>query len=138
MSLVARSPLASGALAETWSEGIPFHRKDWRRKVFRSALLQQTLCRIEMLKKFADPTIPFAQFALRFCLSHPAISAVIPGIRNVENAQCDITALAQEKLPQDILDQITHLWDEEFRFNVRTSIGEEGEGERRVFSQYST
>ena len=31
-----------------------------------------------------------------------------------------------------LLDQIARLWNEDFRFNVRTSICEEGEGERRV------
>lgn len=131
VSLIARSPLASGALAGGWNEGMKFHRKDWRRRVFSGELFQQTFRRVQMIKACADPTIPLAQFALRFCLSHPAISAVIPGMRNVEQVQCNITTLVQESLSQEVLDQITHLWHEEFHLNVRTSIGEEGEGERR-------
>ncbi len=132
VSIIARSPLASGALAEEWQPGMQFHRKDWRRRVFRGDLLQQTLRRVEMVKTLVDPTLPLAQFALRFCLSHPAIAATIPGIREASHASCNIEVLTQETLPQSILDQITRLWNEDFRFNVRTSIGEEGEGERRI------
>lgn len=133
-SLVARSPLASGALAEEWFAGTRFHRRDWRRRVFRDDLFQQTIHRIAQIKALADPAFPLAQFALRFCLSHPAISAVIPGIRSREQARCDLAVLALEPLPPQVLAEITRLWHEAFRFNVRTSIGEEGEGERRKAS----
>lgn len=132
VSILGRSPLASGALAEGWHEGTRFHRRDWRRRVFRGELFQQTLRRVKMVNQLIDPTIPLAQFALRFCLSHPAISAVISGIRETSHARCNLAALEQESLPQDTLDQIALLWQEEFRFHVRTSIGEEGEGERRI------
>lgn len=132
VSIIARSPLASGALAEEWFEGIRFHRNDWRRRVFRGDLFQQTLHRVRMVKVLADPSIPLAQFALRFCLSHSTISAAIPGIRDVSHAKCNLAVLEQERLPQDTLDQIANLWHEELRFNVRTSVGEEGEGERRI------
>jgi aryl-alcohol dehydrogenase-like predicted oxidoreductase len=132
VSIIARSPLASGALAENWHEGMRFHRRDWRRRVFRGELLQQTLRRVEMIRALVDPTISLAQFALRFCLSHPAVSTVISGIRNASHAQCNLAVLEQEALPQSILSQIARLWEEEFRFNVRTSVGEEGEGERRI------
>lgn len=129
VSIIARSPLASGALAGGWYEGMRFHRQDWRRRVFRGDFFQQTLYRIEMVKALVDAAIPLAQSALRFCLSHPAISTVIPGIRDTSHARCNLTVLEQEALPQDTLDQITRLWNKELRFNVRTSIGEEGEGD---------
>jgi aryl-alcohol dehydrogenase-like predicted oxidoreductase len=132
ISVIARSPLASGALAEDWSEETHFHRKDWRRRVFRGDLLLQTMRRVEMIKALVDSSLPLAQFALRFCLSHPAISAVIPGIREKSHARCNLTVLEQEVLSQDTLNRITKLWHEEFHFNVRTSIGEEGEGEHRI------
>jgi aryl-alcohol dehydrogenase-like predicted oxidoreductase len=132
VSIIARSPLASGALAKNWHEGMRFHRQDWRRRVFRGELLQQTLHRVEVIKDFADPSLPLAQFALRFCLSHPAIAAVVAGIRDASHARCNLAVLEQEPLPYEILDQIALLWEKEFRFNVRTSIGEEGERERRI------
>jgi aryl-alcohol dehydrogenase-like predicted oxidoreductase len=135
VSLIARSPLASGALAEEWTENTRFHRRDWRRRVFRDELFEQTIHRVARIKAMADPEFPLAQFALRFCLSHSAVSAVIPGIRTAEQAQCNLMVLAQGQLPQETRDQIACLWSEELRFNVRTSIGEEGEGERRKEAQ---
>jgi aryl-alcohol dehydrogenase-like predicted oxidoreductase len=114
-----------------------FHRQDWRRRVFRDDLFQQTIRRVALVKALADPRVPLAQFALRFCLSHPAISAVIPGIRNADQARCNLAVLEQGGLPQEILNQIAHLWNELLRFNVRISIGEEGEGDHRLSSQSS-
>ena len=100
--------------------------------MFRGDLLQQTVRRVAMIKVLVNPPLPLAQFALRFCLSHPAISAVIPGIREKNHAQCDLAVLEQDALSQETLDQIAALWNDEFCFNVRTSIGEEGEGEKRI------
>ncbi|GHO65088.1 aldo/keto reductase [Ktedonobacter sp. SOSP1-52] len=128
ISVIARSPLASGALTGTWHEGMKFHRQDWRRRVFRGELWRQTLQRVAHLQDRLDTSLPLAQIALRFCLSHPAITAVIPGIRAVEQARCNLAVLHQEPLSQEALAIISALWKEEFRYHVRVSIGEEGEG----------
>ncbi len=128
VSIIARTPLASGALAGTWHEGMKFHRRDWRRRVFRDELLQQTLKRVAQVQSLIDPTLVLAQVALRFCLSHPAVTAVIPGIRSAEQAACNLAVLEQEPLSQEILDEIAELWHRELSLNVRTSVGEEGEG----------
>ncbi len=128
VSIIARTPLASGALAGSWYEGMKFHRDDWRRRVFRGDLLRQTVQRVAEVKSLVESMAPLAQIALRFCLGHPAVSCVIPGVRSPEQVQCNLASSVKEPLPQQIQDHITHLWCEEFQFNVRTSIGEEGEG----------
>ncbi|MBV9688248.1 MAG: aldo/keto reductase [Ktedonobacteraceae bacterium] len=128
VSVIARSPLASGALGGTWHEGKTFHRSDWRRRVFRGDLLAQTLQRVHRLQSLIESNIPLAHVAIRFCLSHPAIAAVIPGIRNPEQAVCNFAVLEQGPLPQALLECIACLWQEEFQYDVRTSIGKEGEG----------
>ena len=89
-----------------------------------------------MVKALADPAIPLAQFALRFCLSHPAISSVIAGIRDAGQARCNLAVPDQDRLLQETLAQLACLWEDELCFNVRTSIGEEGEGERRWKSPF--
>jgi aryl-alcohol dehydrogenase-like predicted oxidoreductase len=66
--------------------------------------------------------------ALRFCLSHPAVTTVIPGVRRVEQVQCNLAALECEPLSQDMLQRLTEVWQQEMSEHVRTSIGEEGEG----------
>lgn len=136
ISIIARSPLASGALTGEWYDGMRFHRRDWRRRVFRDDLLQQTLQKVALLKTLADPATPLAQFSLRFCLSHPAVSSVIVGIREISHAACNMAVLTQNNLTQDQLAQIAQFWEETLCFNVRTSIGEVDEGERRKSCTY--
>ncbi|WP_220202434.1 aldo/keto reductase [Reticulibacter mediterranei] len=134
VSIIARTPLASGSLAGDWYNGMKFPRDDWRRRVFRNDLLQQTLQRVAKIRSLVDPSFPLAQIALRFCLSHPAVTAVIPGVRNVDQVHCNLAVLEQDPLPHTLLEQIDSLWHEEFHENVRTSVGEEGEGEKRLAS----
>jgi aryl-alcohol dehydrogenase-like predicted oxidoreductase len=128
VSIIARTPLASGALTGHWHEDMKFHRDDWRRRVFRGDLLTQTVHRVDQVKSLVDSTEPLAQIALRFCLSHPAVTTVIPGVRTAEQVRCDLGACEQGPFSQQLQDQLTRLWNEEFQFHVRTSIGEAGEG----------
>jgi aryl-alcohol dehydrogenase-like predicted oxidoreductase len=128
VSIIARTPLASGALSGHWHEGLKFHRNDWRRRVFRGELLKQTVQRVDRVKPFVESMATLAQIALRFCLSHPAVTTVIPGVRTAEQVRCDLSASERGPLPQQIQDHIARLWSEEFQWNVRTSIGEAGEG----------
>jgi aryl-alcohol dehydrogenase-like predicted oxidoreductase len=125
VSVIARSPLASGALSGTWYEGMKFHKDDWRRRVFRDDLLRQAVQRVSRLKSLVETTEPLVHFALRFCLSHPAVTAVIPGVRSADQAACNLAVLEQGSLPQETLSQIAVLWQEEFHHDVRTSIGGE-------------
>ena len=131
-SLIARSPLASEALAGSWDERVKFPRGDWRRHVFRGEALQRTVRRVNRVKALVGPDASLAQVALRFCLSQPAITAAIPGVQNAQQVRCDLAVIEQGPLSQELLDQIALLWREDFCHNVRTSVGEEGEGELRV------
>jgi aryl-alcohol dehydrogenase-like predicted oxidoreductase len=128
VSIIARTPLASGALAGHWHEGMRFHRDDWRRRVFRGELLKRTIQRVDNVKSFVEPRGPLAHIALRFCLSHPVVTTVIPGVRTVEQVRCNLAASDQGPLSQQVRDHMTRLWVEEFQYNVRTSIGEVEEG----------
>ncbi len=128
VSIIARTPLASGALTGRWYAGMKFHRQDWRKRVFRGELLQQTLQRVARIQSLIDPTQPLAQLALRFCLSHPAVTTVIPGVRSAEQVEHNLMAREGGSLPQEMLDKLTQVWQQEMYDGVRTSIGEEVEG----------
>jgi aryl-alcohol dehydrogenase-like predicted oxidoreductase len=60
VSIIARTPLASGALAGSWYEGMKFHRDDWRRRVFRGDLLRQTVQRVAEVQSLVESTAPLA------------------------------------------------------------------------------
>jgi aryl-alcohol dehydrogenase-like predicted oxidoreductase len=116
VSIIARTPLASGALAGHWHESMKFHRDDWRRRVFRGELLTQTVHRVDQLKSLVDSMEPLAHIALRFCLSHPAATTVIPGVRTVEQVRCNLAASEQGQLPQQLQECLTRLWNDEFHY----------------------
>lgn len=132
VSIIARTPLASGALAGHWHQAMKFHRADWRRRVFCGEVLERTVQRISQVKALFEPIASLAQIALRFCLSHPAVTTVIPGVRSSEQVTCNLAASEQGPLLPEQLDQISRLWREEFQQNVRTSIGEEEIGRAHV------
>ena len=105
-----------------------FHRADWRRRVFRGEVLERTVQRVSQVRALFEPGVALAQVALRFCLSHPAVSTVIPGVRTAEQVVCNLAASEQGALLPEQLEQIGRLWRKELHQQVRTSIGEEGEG----------
>ena len=130
-SILARSSLASEALSGLWDEQTKFPRRDWRRRVFQGETLARTVRRVNRLKALFEPNASLAQIALRFCLSHPAVTAVIPGVRNAQQVRCNLAVQEQGPLPQELLNQIAVLWQEDFRHHVRTSVGEKDEDEQR-------
>ena len=55
------------------------------------------------------------QFALRFCLSHPAVSTVIPGMRMPVHVGSNVAASDKGPLPPDILEKLRkHRWVRNF------------------------
>lgn len=43
---------------------------------------------------------------MRFILSHPAVSTIIPGMRKLSNVEANIAASDAEPLPQDLYQQL--------------------------------
>jgi aryl-alcohol dehydrogenase-like predicted oxidoreductase len=56
-----------------------------------------------------------AEIALRYILSHPAVSTVIPGMRSVRNVERNMAAGDGEGLPEDQVRLLkNHRWDRNF------------------------
>ena len=56
-----------------------------------------------------------AQTALRFCLSHPAVSSVIPGMRRLKTVESSMQASALGPLSDDVLAIVRrHRWQRNF------------------------
>ena len=71
-----------------------FPAGDFRDWYFRGDRKQQVVEHVEPLRKdLAGANL--ADIALRFCLSHPAVSTVIPGMRTVRHAESN-TALSDQ------------------------------------------
>ena len=91
--LIVRVPLMEGALAGKFTGATTFHEDDFRAEYFGGNKLAATVERVEKLRAVAAeiaPGMPLAELALRFTLSHPAVSTVIPGIRTVAQAEANV------------------------------------------------
>jgi len=96
IGVLARVPLDEGALTGTITPDSVFDPHEFRAFYFRGERKKEVYERVLYLKedlKNAGVTEPLASTALRFCLSHPAVSTVIPGMRRVRNVifNCDVS-----------------------------------------------
>jgi aryl-alcohol dehydrogenase-like predicted oxidoreductase len=69
-------------------------------------------------KLTADLGIPAEQLpelALRFCLSHPAVSSVIPGMRSIRNVEMNCAVSDKGPLDEKTLEKLKHhAWKKNF------------------------
>lgn len=91
LGVLARVPLASGFLSGKYAAGVHFPSTDVR-EVFMKAEQERTLAEVEKVKAEVPAAVPMAQWALAWCLRHPAITAVIPGCKNVEQVRSNAAA----------------------------------------------
>lgn len=82
VAVIARSPILAGALSQQIRADIPFQEGDWRRDYFYPEHLEETRRRAAALEALVrPPDQSLADLALRFALSHPAVSTVAVGMR---------------------------------------------------------
>jgi aryl-alcohol dehydrogenase-like predicted oxidoreductase len=114
--VLARVPLDEGGLTGTITEDTQFVPGEFRESYFRGDRKRQVLGRVEALKKDLEGvpgTLP--EIALRFCLSQPAVTTVIPGMRRVATVESSCRAAAGGKLDERTLAILKrHEWDRNF------------------------
>lgn len=97
LGVLARVPLASGYLSGKYKPGAKFARNDVRHR--HDA--EETADKLRLVEKIQQEEVPegvnMAQWALAWCLKHPAVTTVIPGCKNVE--QVESNAGAADLLP---------------------------------------
>ena len=100
VGVIARSPLYFGALAPSPEAGMrDFPPEDWRSDYFFDAHRNETEERAQRLvREVEPPDRSLSDLALRFCLSHPAVSTVAVGMRTREHVEANIEALRRGPL----------------------------------------
>jgi aryl-alcohol dehydrogenase-like predicted oxidoreductase len=113
VGVLARVPLDEGGLTGRIDEATVFETGDFRAWYFRGDRKQQVAERIAKLRdSLGDADLPST--ALRFCLSHPAVSSVIPGMRSRRHAEANC-ATSGQPLPEETLAILRrHSWDRNF------------------------
>jgi len=116
IGVIARVPLDEGGLTGAITPGTAFPAGDWRSRYFGGQRKRQVWERAERLKQaLSDAHGTLAQLALRFCLSHPAVSTVIPGMRSLRNVESSCAVSDIGPLPESVLAELqNHVWIRNF------------------------
>ena len=115
IGILARVPLDEGALSGHFSESTTFPAGDFREWYFRGDRKKQVVEHVDALRRDLGEAASIPDTALRFCLSHPAVSSVIPGMRTRRHVESN-TALSQAgALPAETLSLLKrHAWDRNY------------------------
>lgn len=99
LGILARVPLASGLLSGKYRADAAFPAQDWR-STLDADKLRRDLAEVERIRQSELPAgMAMAQWALAWCLRHPAVSTVIPGCMNPAQVAANAAA-AELELPR--------------------------------------
>ena len=116
IGILARVPLDEGALSGTITEISSFPAGDFREYYFRGAdRKKQVVEHVDALRRDLGEGVSLPDTALRFCLSHPAVSSVIPGMRSRRHVESNGAQSDLGALPAATLATLQrHAWDRNF------------------------
>jgi aryl-alcohol dehydrogenase-like predicted oxidoreductase len=90
VGIIVRVVFDEGSLTGRFTPETTFAPDDFRTNYFAGDRLERAVNRAEKIKAdIADTGLTLAQVALKFALMHPAVSTVIPGIRNIAQAEAN-------------------------------------------------
>lgn len=123
VGIIARVPLASGLLSGKYDENTTFAENDHRTynrhgeafdvgETFSGVDFATGLEAVRRLAPLVPEGATMAQFALRWIIDQPGVSAVIPGARNAEQARGNAAAAELAPLTPEVLEQIAAVYDE--------------------------
>ena len=111
IGVMIRGPLAKGLLSGRYDKATKFTdsiRATWHADDKAQAKYEADIDRVEKLKAFASPGEEMVQMALRYVISHPAVSVVIPGAKSAEQAAMNASA-GSEILSDDLVAKLREL-----------------------------
>ena len=117
VGVIARVPFDEGSLTGRITEHSSFPDGDFRNNYFRGDRKKQVSERVKAMVADLGLERPehLAEVAMRFCLSAPAVSTVIPGMRSISSVNGNMVASGQGPLPQNTLEILRgYRWNRNF------------------------
>ena len=112
VAVIARVPFDEGTLTGTLTLDSKWPDGDWRNTYFVPENLKSSLEHADALKPLIPAGMTMPDMAMRFCLSNPDVSTVIPGMRKIKNVEANIASSDAGPLSADLLSQLKpHRWD---------------------------
>ncbi|WP_296080268.1 aldo/keto reductase [uncultured Agrobacterium sp.] len=129
VGVIVRVPLASGMLTGKMGKDSKFAADDHRNfnrhgeafdvgETFSGVPYDVALDAVEQLRVLVPDNATMAQFALRWILMEDAVSVVIPGAKNRDQAIANAAASGVAAIPAEIMDQVRTLYREKIAPHV--------------------
>ncbi len=116
IGVIARVPLDEGGLTGKIDVFTQFEPGDFRAGYFKGDRKNQVAERVAAIQhdlEIREDALP--EVALRFCLSHPAVTSVIPGMRSRANVAFNCSIPGKGPLPEKVLAVLRrHAWERNF------------------------
>jgi aryl-alcohol dehydrogenase-like predicted oxidoreductase len=130
VAVIVRLPLASGLLAGKYTAGTTFPPQDHRTynrdgaafnvgETFAGLPFETGVGLVEKLRPLVPAGYTMAEFAVRWCLDHPAVTTVIPGARTPAQARANAAAADRPPLPPELHARLGAFFRAEVRPHVR-------------------
>jgi aryl-alcohol dehydrogenase-like predicted oxidoreductase len=116
VGILARVPLDEGGLTGKINENTRFPEGDFREWYFRGAdRKRQVVEHVSALVKDLGESVDLPETALRFCIEHPAVTTVIPGMRTTRHAEANAAVGDMPALSPEIMATLRkHAWERSF------------------------
>ena len=113
VAVIARVPFDEGTLTGTLTKESTWPEGDWRNTYFVPENLIPSVERADALKPVAEHAgLSMPEMALRFILSNPTVSTIIPGMRKLKNVESNAAASDAGPLSPELLEELRpHRWE---------------------------
>ena len=107
VGILARVPFEEGLLTGALGPDTQFPEGDWRAEWLTPQRLAEGARRVKELRRFLGPDCPtLAALALKFVLSHSAVTSTIPGMRRVAHVEANAAVSDGKLLPPEVLAEL--------------------------------
>lgn len=130
VAIIVRLPLASGLLAGKYTAETTFPSTDHRHfnrdgdafnvgETFAGLPFERGLQLVDQIRPLVPDTMSMAQFAMRWCLDFDAVTTVIPGARNAEQARANAAVADLPPLDASTHRQLREMYDADIAQHIR-------------------
>ena len=116
VGIIVRVAFDEGVLTGKYSVDTQFPADDFRSAYFAGDRLERAVRRVDRIKEdIADSGLSMPQVALKFALAPSSVSTVIPGIRNVGQAEANVAVSDMPELAEALIQKLRqHAWNRAF------------------------
>jgi len=112
IGVIVRVPFDEGSLTGQVTPRTKFPKGDFRNSYFSGGRKREAWDKVQAIVKDLGISLEeLPEIALRFCLSHPAVSTVIPGMRSTKHVAANVAASDAGPLPEEMVGKLKkHRW----------------------------